>query len=73
MGIPRSFDDYPPVMDTADVAEMLLIPDVQTVQRMARQGRIPAHREPGTRRWRLDRNELIAWLKSEARATPVVE
>ncbi|MGZ5384423.1 MAG: helix-turn-helix domain-containing protein, partial [Acidimicrobiia bacterium] len=46
MGTPRSFDDYSPVMDSADVAEMLGLPSIKTVQTLAREGRIPARRLP---------------------------
>ncbi len=70
MGTPRSFDDYPEVMDSAQVAEMLLISTVQQVQRMAREGRIPGHRDPGDHAWWFDRDELVAWLKTEARVKP---
>ena len=70
MSTRRSFDDYPEVMDSAQVAELLLISNVQQVQRMAREGRIPAHREPGVRLWRFDRDELLAWLKTETRVKP---
>jgi len=66
MGNPRSFDDYPPIMGSADVAELLLIPTVNTVRRMAREGRIPAYRDPGARKWRFNRDELLAWLHSDA-------
>ena len=65
MGNPRSFDDYPPIMGTADVAELLLIPTVNTVRRMAQEGRIPAYRLPGSRRYRFLRDEIIAWLHSD--------
>ena len=70
MGTPGSFDDYPPVMDSHQIAEMLLISDVQQVQRMAREGRIPAHRDVGAHAWRFDRHELIEWIRAEARVTP---
>ena len=58
-------------MTSADVCELLLIPNVQLVQRMAREGRIPAHREPGAHLWRFDRDELLTWLRSdETRVMP---
>jgi len=71
MGTPRAFDDYPPVMDSAQVAELLLIPSVQTVRRMAQEGRIPAHRSAS--QWQFDRDELLAWMKSETKVTPAAE
>ena len=50
MGTPRAFDDYPLVMNTAQVAEMLGFPSIKTVQVLVRKGRIPAHRLPGARK-----------------------
>ena len=50
MGTPRAFGDYPPVMNTAQVAEMLGLPSTKTVQVLVRKGRLPAHRLPGVRR-----------------------
>ncbi|MGZ5385215.1 MAG: helix-turn-helix domain-containing protein, partial [Acidimicrobiia bacterium] len=52
----RAFDDYPPVMDSADVAEMLGLPNIKTVQILVREGRIPARRLSGTRRYRFLRD-----------------
>jgi excisionase family DNA binding protein len=72
MGKPRPFDDYPPVMDSADVAEMLGLPSIKTVQTLVREGRIPARRLPGTRRYRFLRDEIVEWLHSdETRVNPV--
>jgi excisionase family DNA binding protein len=67
-----SLDDYPPVMDSTDVDELLGYRATQ-IRIMAQQGRIPAHREPGPRQRRFNRDELIAWLKSEARVRPDAE
>lgn len=53
------------------VFNTLLGHPVAQIQKWAREGRIPANREPGTRRWRFDRDELIAWLKSEAKVNPL--
>jgi len=64
LGAPRAFDDYPSVMNSAQVAELLLIPSVQTVRRMAQEGRIPAYRSAS--QWQFDRDELLAWLRSDA-------
>lgn len=57
-------------MDSHQVAEMLLIGRVDSVQRMAREARIPAHRDPGAHAWWFDRDELIEWIRSEARVKP---
>jgi len=56
-------EDYPQVLDTAMVAEMLGM-NVQVVRRMAREGTIPAYRLPGGRSFRFFRDEVIEWLKS---------
>jgi hypothetical protein len=63
MGPPRSFDDIPPVMNSAQVAELLLIGRVDSVQRTARDGRLPAHRDSGAHAWWFARDELIAWVR----------
>jgi excisionase family DNA binding protein len=56
-------EDYPQVLDTAMVAEMLGM-NVQVVRRMAREGSIPAYRLPGGRSFRFFRDEVLDWLKS---------
>ena len=72
MGTQRAFGDYPLVMNTTQVAEMLGLPSIKTVQVLVRKGRIPAHRLPGSRRYRFLRDELIDWLQSdETRVTPL--
>ena len=55
-------DDYPNVLDTTMVAEMLGM-NVQVVRRMARDGSIPAYRIPGGRSFRFFRQEVLDWLK----------
>jgi excisionase family DNA binding protein len=54
--------EYPEVMDSAMVAEMLGM-NVQIVRRMAREGEIPAYRLPGGRTFRFFRDEVLEWLK----------
>jgi excisionase family DNA binding protein len=54
--------DYPPVLDTAMVAELLGM-NVQVVRRMARDGTIPCYRIPGGRPFRFFRDEVLEWLK----------
>jgi len=56
-------EEYPQVLDTAMVAEMLGM-NVQVVRRMAREGQIPAYRLPGGRSFRFFRDEILDWLKS---------
>jgi len=64
----RTFDEYPPVMDSADVAEMLGLSSIKQIQQMVREGRLPARRLPGSRQYRFLRDELIEWLQSDATA-----
>lgn len=54
--------DYPQVLDSAMVAEMLGM-NVQVVRRMAREGTIPAYRLPGGRSFRFFRDEVLDWLR----------
>ena len=54
--------EYPPVLDTAMVAELLSM-NVQVVRRLAREGSIPAYRLPGGRAFRFFRDEVLEWLK----------
>ena len=54
--------EFPPVLDTALVAEMLGM-NVQVVRRLAREGKIPAYRLPGGRAFRFFRDEVLEWLK----------
>jgi excisionase family DNA binding protein len=68
MEIRRSFEDYPPVMDSADVAELLGLSSIKQIQQMVREGRLPARRLPGSRHYRFLRDELVAWLRSDATA-----
>ena len=55
-------EEYPQVLDTAMVADMLGM-NVQVVRRMAREGQIPAYRLPGGRSFRFFRDEVLDWLK----------
>ncbi len=54
-------EDYPPVLDTTLVAELLGM-NVQVVRRMAREGTIPSYRIPGGRAFRFFRDEVLEWL-----------
>ncbi len=56
-------EQYPPVLDTAMVAEMLGM-NIQVVRRMAREGQIPSYRLPGGRTFRFFRDEILDWLRS---------
>lgn len=61
-------EDYPPILDAAQVAEMLGM-NVQMVRMYAREGRIPAYRLPGGRAFKFFRDEVFEFLK----AHPVAE
>ncbi len=56
-------EEYPPVLDTAMVAELLGM-NIQVVRRMAREGQIPSYRLPGGRTFRFFRDEIFDWLRS---------
>ena len=47
MGTPRSFDDYPPTMTTADVGELLGYL-ASTIAQLANTGRLPARKNAGS-------------------------
>lgn len=54
--------EYPPILDAAQVAEMLSM-NVQMVRKYAREGRIPAYRLPGGRAFKFFRDEIFAFVK----------
>jgi excisionase family DNA binding protein len=62
-------NDYPPIMDTAMVAEFLGM-NIQMVRKYAREGRIPAYKLPGGRTIRFMRDEIVAWLRSNPVVNP---
>ncbi len=55
-------EQFPPVLDTAMVAELLGM-NIQVVRRMAREGQIPSYRLPGGRTFRFFRDEILEWLR----------
>jgi excisionase family DNA binding protein len=55
-------DDYPPILDAAQVAELLGM-NVQMVRRYAREGRIPAYKLPGGRTFKFFRDEVFDFLR----------
>ncbi|HEU4917279.1 MAG TPA: helix-turn-helix domain-containing protein [Acidimicrobiia bacterium] len=61
-------EDYPPILDAAQVAELLGM-NVQMVRRYAREGRLPAYKLPGGRTFKFFRDEVYEFV----RAHPVVE
>ncbi len=54
---------YPPILDAAQVAELLGM-NVQMVRRYAREGRIPAYRLPGGRTFRFVTQEIMDFLRA---------
>jgi len=61
---PRDHPDKE-VLQTADVANILAL-DVQVVRRFVREGRLPAYRIPGGRKYYFFKDEIFAWLRSHA-------
>ncbi|NIA24457.1 MAG: helix-turn-helix domain-containing protein [Gammaproteobacteria bacterium] len=55
-------DEYPQILDTAHVAELLGM-NIQMVRKYAREGRIPAYRLPGGRTFRFFRDEIFEFVK----------
>ena len=54
---------YPPVIDTAQVAELLRM-NVQMVRKYVREGRLPAYQLPGSRVYRFIYSEVIDYIRS---------
>jgi PTS system nitrogen regulatory IIA component len=55
--------DYPPILDAAQVAELLGM-NVQMVRRYAREGRLPAYKLPGGRTFKFFRDEIFEWVRA---------
>ena len=55
------YPDVPPIMDTKQLAE-LLNTNEQIVRAYARDGTVPAHRNPGGRKFTFLRHEIFQWL-----------
>jgi excisionase family DNA binding protein len=53
--------DYPPILDTAQVAELLGL-NVRTVLNMAQDGRLTASRIPGSRKFLFPLEDVITVL-----------
>ncbi len=56
-------DDYPPILDAAQVADLLGM-NIQMVRRYAREGRIPAYKLPGGRTFKFFRDEVFEFVRS---------
>ncbi len=60
----RQPQDYPPIMDTAMVGELLQMSPVH-VRRLAREGVIPAYRIEGVRAFKFKRDEVLGWFEGQ--------
>lgn len=60
----KHVDDYPEVLDAAQVAELLGL-NVDYVRRLSRQGVLPAKRLPGGRTFRYFKDEVLDWLREQ--------
>jgi len=56
-------EDFPPILDAAQVAELLGM-NVQMVRRYAREGRLPAYKLPGGRTFKFFRDEIYDFVRS---------
>lgn len=65
-------DDFPPVLDTAMVAELLDM-NVDTVRRLSREGVLPSHRVPGGRTFKYLKDEVLEWLREQPAHNPPLE
>ena len=58
-------ENYGPILTTAQVATLLDL-NPQTVQQMAKDGRLPAHRLPGARKYLFFQQDVIDFLRGHA-------
>ncbi len=56
-------EDYPPVLDTGQVAELLGI-TIAYVRQLTKEGKIPAYRLPDGRTYRYFKNDIYDVLRS---------
>ena len=61
----RNPENYGPILTTAQVATLLDL-NPQTVQQMAKDGRLPAHRLPGARKYLFFQQDVIDFLRGHA-------
>jgi excisionase family DNA binding protein len=61
---PEAAADFPPVLTTADAAELLQV-HVEYLRKLVRDGKVPCHRFPGGREMRFHRDELLEWLRAQ--------
>lgn len=71
MSAGRSFHDYQPVMNSAQVAQMLGNTNIKSIQVAVRASRTPAPRLLGARKYWFLQDEIVEWLRLDAnRVTP---
>lgn len=58
----KALDDYPDILTSALVAELLDM-NLDYVRKMSREGKIPAHKMPGGRAFRYFKDEIVTWLR----------
>ncbi len=61
--------DYPPILDTAQVAELLGL-NVRTILNMAQDGRLTASRIPGSRKFLFPLEDVISVLEANLNFSP---
>jgi excisionase family DNA binding protein len=62
-------DDYPPVLDAAQVARLLNL-NIDYVRKLSREGVLPAKRLPGGRTFRYFKDEILDWLRAQSVEAP---
>lgn len=62
-------DDYPPILTTRQVAQILGW-DVLKVRQAAKAGNLPAYRLPGGRAFKFFRDEIVDWTQVRSTDTP---
>ena len=60
--MPEESSEYGPVLTTAQVAKLLDL-NPQTVQQMAKDGRLPAHRLPGARKYLFFLEDVLGFVR----------
>lgn len=67
LSLARLRELYPPILDTAQVAELLGL-NVRTVMAMANDGRLPASRLPDSRKYHFFLEDIVTTLRSHPAA-----
>ena len=67
LSLSRLRELYPPILDTAQVAELLGL-NVRTVMAMANDGRLPASRLPDSRKYHFFLEDIVTTLRAHPAA-----